>query len=195
MLRRFFYLLSLLSRMWICSLQTQGQKQRPIQDQRTAQPYQPGQQKPTKRTKDPSCTHVSAPRSLVWLTINKQRCGLRVDGSPALASGSVFLNTTSTKNFAKTGHRTQFHAPERARSNKKPFCSCDAKHQCVLYDPSRGPAPQNSSLNNKALNNVGRRWYAWFIMKNKSLYRKHILSSSAEATQPFRQGQRFCDFC
>jgi hypothetical protein len=56
---------------------------------------------------------------------------------------------------------------------------------------------RRKTLNNKALKNVGRKWYAWFVIKNKSLCRKRILVSFAEAAQRshFGQGQRFCGFC
>ena len=119
---------------------------------------------------------------------------LRVDGSPALDPGSVFLNTTSTKSFATAGALNSIACAGKSHVKCTHFFSRDADHQCVMYNSNDLHAPQNSSLNNKALKNVGRKWYAWFVIKNKSLCRKRILVSFAEATQPFRPRPKILRF-
>ena len=86
------------------------------------------------------------------------------------------------------------HALGRGSSIARTFFSRDQKHQREQYNCNDLPAPQNSSLNNKALKNVGRRWYAYFVIKNKSLNRKRILLSFAEATQPFRPRPKILRF-
>jgi hypothetical protein len=97
----------------------------------------------------------------------------------------VFLNTTSTKNFATAG---ALNVIACWQDPMQTFCSRDAKHQCVLYSPNGLPVLQHSSLNNKALKNVGCIWYAPFVIRNKSLYQKRILLRFAKAPQPFRPG-------
>ena len=120
--------------------------------------------------------------------------GLEKNDSKPQKAGYSREGLTSTKSFATAGALNSIACAGKSHVKCTHFFSRDADHQCVMYNSNDLHAPQNSSLNNKALKNVGRKWYAWFVIKNKSLCRKRILVSFAEATQPFRPRPKILRF-